>query len=475
MISKIITILSSLVLFTVFIFLFKFSIPPVEEYFSSKESKDIVDIKTERFLNRLSFEDREALMKLPCDKRTDREICNRADKMLGIIKEEIGNNAITYLSLFNGKGINLFDNSRLSSKYFSLFNKALESGSLFAIEKDITDESKYNTIYIRGLKESTEKKLDTDIYIISIIDSETLKPHPLKYSMIIGAAFLLPFLFIVLFSLKSINYSKNLARKFEEDNENLLNEVEKLKRENIQQSNFLANFTHELRTPLNSIIGFSGLLKDQTLGQLGNAEYIKYSEDINNAGIHLLSLINDILDYTKAEVGRLKVNVAEVDIVKVIRQCLAIVAPRASESGVELLQSIADEHVIVKIDQKRIKQIILNLLSNSVKFTPEGGSVTVAVFPDVRGERIYIEVKDTGVGIAEKDIPTVMSLFGQAESDLNRKYEGTGIGLPFSKKLTNMLGGTFELSSKQGVGTRVTLGFPFDKKLNAEFIEMVKG
>lgn len=475
MLVRIVTIISSIVLLTVFVFLFRFSLPSVQEYFSYKQGREIVDIRITKFLNRLSFEDNEAVRKMPCNAQSNRDICDKAKKIQGIMEDEKKNSVIKYFSLFSGSGVNLFDSTKLNVKYLGMLDQAKEKGYSISMDRSLTDGSRYNVIYIKSMNEVTDKNLIGNIFFISIVDSEDVKSSPLAYSLIIGTSFVLPFLFIVLFSLKSLKSAKNVAQKYEAENENLMNEVEKLKRENIQQSHFLANFTHELRTPLNSIIGFSGLLKDQTLGALGNAEYAKYSEDINNAGIHLLSLINDILDYTKAEVGRLKVNISEIDIVKVIKQCMSIVAPRASETGVELLQSIVEEHLIIRVDQKRIKQIILNLLSNAVKFTPEGGSVTVSVFQDVKGERLYIEVKDTGVGIAEKDIPTVMSLFGQADTELNRKFEGTGIGLPFSKKLTNLMGGTFELSSKLGVGTRVTIGFPFDRKFNTEFIEALKG
>ena len=308
-----------------------------------------------------------------------------------------------------------------------------------------------------------------------MISAEVVKNEvPLQiYPQFFGVItlFLAPLAIIALFIVRGRRILQSREKKFQERTESMERNIEKLKHENVQQSQFLTNFTHELRTPLNSIIGFSGLIKDETLGPLGNSEYGKYANDINNSGVHLLSLINDILDYSKAEVGRLNVNMADCDIIKTIKQCFSIVAPRASESEVDMLQSFSTKHCILKIDQKRFKQVLLNLLSNAVKFTDIGGSVTVSVFTDIKQDRLYVEVKDTGVGIEEKDIPTVMSLFGQVETDLNRNYEGTGIGLPFAKKLTNLMGGTFELSSKVGLGTRITLGFQYDKALNAEFQE----
>jgi signal transduction histidine kinase len=472
MLARLTCFLSALILIAVFAFLFKFSIPEIKEFFIKQDSKDLIDIKLGRFFNRLTFEDIEAIRKMPCT-NNNVDNCKRLPNIVKILEDERKNSSINYFSIFNGNGYNLFDGTKLAEKYTAMLNIAKTSKFSIFVDRGFGNGDSLKVVYIKNIGKSDQKILLNNVYSIAIIESAKLPVNQTVFCLIIGISFVLPFLYFIMFFVKNAKSSSELVERYESENENLLKEIDRLKRENIQQANFLANFTHELRTPLNSIIGFSGLLKDQTLGNLGNNEYVKYSSDINTAGVHLLSLINDILDYTKAEVGRLKVNITEVDIVKVVKQCMAIVAPRASESGVELLQSISESHLVLRLDQKRIKQIVLNLLSNSVKFTPEGGSVTISLFPDIKGERMYIEVKDTGVGIAEQDIPTVMSLFGQVDSDVNRKYEGTGIGLPFSKKLTNMMGGTFELSSKVGVGTRITLGFPFDKRLNAEFLEMI--
>lgn len=226
------------------------------------------------------------------------------------------------------------------------------------------------------------------------------------------------------------------------------------------KSKFLANISHELRTPLNAIIGFSEILKDEALGKLGNDQYKDYVVDIHSSGVHLLSLINDILDYSKAEAGKLEIDKQEVDVTKIMKSSMRLVLPRAKEAKVQLIEKIPKEHIVIKTDAKRLKQVLLNLLSNSVKFTPEGGSVTLFSWSSVSEGKLVIEVQDTGVGIKAKDISKAMASFGQADNQLNRKFEGTGLGLPLTKKLIEIMGGTFDIRSQEGVGTTATITLP---------------
>ncbi len=232
--------------------------------------------------------------------------------------------------------------------------------------------------------------------------------------------------------------------------------------ESQEKSKFLANVSHELRTPLNAIIGFSQIIKDEVHGPIQNPQYKDYIQDINASGTHLLSLINDILDYSKAEADKLEVDTADIDLNKVMRSCLRLVSPRAEEAQVQLVENIPKEHLIIKADSKRMRQVLLNLLSNAVKFTPEGGKVTLsAKLADEGG--LIIEVSDTGIGIAEKDISKAMSTFGQVDNKLSRRYEGTGLGLPLTKKLVEIMGGTFTLQSELGLGTMVSIYFGPEK------------
>ncbi|MCB2082248.1 MAG: sensor histidine kinase, partial [Rickettsiales bacterium] len=191
-----------------------------------------------------------------------------------------------------------------------------------------------------------------------------------------------------------------------------------------------------------------------------------YIRDIHNSGVHLLSLINDILDYSKADAGKLEVEMTDVDITKIMRNSMRLVAPRAQEASVNLTSELPKEHLVIHTDARRLKQVILNLLSNAVKFTPAGGQVKLSLWREMSDQAIIIEVKDTGVGIAPKDISKVMSTFGQVENELSRRYEGTGLGLPLSKRLVELMGGELEIRSKVNEGTTVTIVLPFIQREN---------
>ena len=232
--------------------------------------------------------------------------------------------------------------------------------------------------------------------------------------------------------------------------------------ESEEKSKFLANVSHELRTPLNAIIGFSQIIKDEVSGPLGNDQYKDYIRDIHTSGSHLLSLINDILDYSKAEANKLEVDEVDIDLNKTVKTSIRLVMPRAEEAQVTLVANVPKEHIILKADSKRMKQILLNLLSNAVKFTPEGGTVTLSTRIGDDGGLI-IEVNDTGIGIAQKDISKAMATFGQVDSKLSRRFEGTGLGLPLTKKLVEIMKGSFEIQSELGLGTTVTLRFKKEK------------
>jgi two-component system cell cycle sensor histidine kinase PleC len=234
--------------------------------------------------------------------------------------------------------------------------------------------------------------------------------------------------------------------------------------QNQQKSMFLANVSHELRTPLNAIIGFSEIIKDEVLGPVGHNQYKEYIADINASGVHLLSLINDILDYSKAEAKKLDVEAIDIDICKIAHNCLRLIEQRANEAKVQLIEDIPKDPVALLADPKRMKQVILNLLSNGVKFTPEGGSVTLSVTKNAKEGIVKLMVFDTGIGIAKEDMPKAMAPFGQIDSSVSRRYEGTGLGLPLTKKLTELMNGTFDIKSEIGIGTSIELIFPISAK-----------
>lgn len=261
--------------------------------------------------------------------------------------------------------------------------------------------------------------------------------------------------------------AEKIIDKQHEEKLKLEKEKSRAEAQNQQKSMFLANVSHELRTPLNAIIGFSEIIKDEVMGSVGHPQYKEYINDINASGVHLLSLINDILDYSKAEARKLDIDLVDVDITKIVSSCLRLVEPRANEAKVHLIEDLPGHHVLLKADPKRMKQIILNLLSNAVKFTPEDGRVTITVKDEPLDGEVTIIVSDTGIGISQKDISKAMAPFGQIDSSLSRRYEGTGLGLPLTKKLTEIMNGRFDIKSEVGLGTTVILVMPTIKNENS--------
>lgn len=227
------------------------------------------------------------------------------------------------------------------------------------------------------------------------------------------------------------------------------------------KSQFLANISHELRTPLNAIIGFSEIINNESMGPLGNEKYKEFIHDIHASGVHLLSLINDILDFSKAEENKLQIDFEQVDLTKTIKICLRMLLTRAEEAKIQLVDEVPPEHIIIMADPKRTKQIVLNLLSNAVKFTPEGGQVTIKVWKNMDNNSVVMQIKDSGVGMAAQDLARALSPFGQVENKLSKRFEGTGLGLPLTKKLIELMHGTFEIQSEPGFGTTVTITFAF--------------
>jgi signal transduction histidine kinase len=226
---------------------------------------------------------------------------------------------------------------------------------------------------------------------------------------------------------------------------------------NRTKSEFLANMSHELRTPLNAIIGFSEMITTEVYGP-GLPRYRDYATDIHGAGKHLLSLINDILDFSKAEAGKIDLHVEKVDLADLIRESTRLMSERAAQQNLRLTLDIGEVPPLL-IDRLRTKQILLNLLSNAIKFTPENGCVTIKTDRDRTG-RVFICVRDTGIGIAPGMIALAFEPFRQIDSTLARKSEGTGLGLPLVKKLIELHDGEVTVESTLKVGTAVFIWFP---------------
>jgi nitrogen-specific signal transduction histidine kinase len=224
------------------------------------------------------------------------------------------------------------------------------------------------------------------------------------------------------------------------------------------KTEFLANMSHELRTPLNAIIGFADILMGQIFGALGDARYVDYARDIRDSGLHLLNLINDVLDVSKVEFGKVELTEEIVDVVATIHSCVRLMRDRADSAGLKLVAEVPPRLPAIQGDSRRLKQILLNLLSNAVKFTPSGGRVTIAASDRPDGFRM--SVADTGIGIAAADLDKALRPFGQIDSRLARKYQGTGLGLPLARSMAELHGGRLELFSAPGQGTTATIWLP---------------
>jgi PAS domain S-box-containing protein len=221
---------------------------------------------------------------------------------------------------------------------------------------------------------------------------------------------------------------------------------------NRSKSEFLANMTHELRTPLNAIIGFADLMTKEAFGPLGDSNYREYANDIQAAGQHLLDLISAILDLSKIEARKAELKEEE----------------RAQTGNVKLDARFRDEPLpALRADMRMLKQILINLLTNAVKFTPPGGKVTIRWWANLDDGFVF-EVADTGIGMTREDIPKALARFGQVDGELNRQYEGAGLGLPLTKSLVELHGGSLKLQSKVNVGTRVTIRFPAERMVPFE-------
>jgi PAS domain S-box-containing protein len=227
---------------------------------------------------------------------------------------------------------------------------------------------------------------------------------------------------------------------------------------NRAKTEFLANMSHELRTPLNSIIGFTDILVNRRFGR-DDPRYDSYLKDVNDAGRDLLRLINDIIDISRIERGQLVLSERNVDVPRLMTACYRLVLGRAHEAQVRIDLNLPKDFPALHADELRVKQALLNVLANAVKFTPEGGRIAFGAAVEQDGG-ITFTVKDTGIGIRAEEIPKVMSLFGQADGSLARKYDGAGLGLPMTRSLMELHGGEMKLESTPGVGTAVHLRFP---------------
>jgi signal transduction histidine kinase len=230
---------------------------------------------------------------------------------------------------------------------------------------------------------------------------------------------------------------------------------------NRAKSEFLANMSHELRTPLNAIVGFSELLQDDRLGAATALKYREYARDIHSSGRHLLGIINNILDLSKIEAGKHVLKEGLVAPAAIVEAAARLVRVRAEAAGLDFDLRLANDRVVLRGDELAMEQMLVNLLTNAIKFTPKGGiSLTGGLAPD--GCYRFVVV-DTGIGMSPQEVELAMTPFGTVESAFNRRHQGTGLGLPIVASLAKLHGATLEIVSEPGSGTQVTLGFPLER------------
>jgi len=234
---------------------------------------------------------------------------------------------------------------------------------------------------------------------------------------------------------------------------------------NRTKSEFLANMSHELRTPLNAIMGFSEIIKDEMFGPLQVPQYLEYVRDIYNSGSHLLEIINDILDLSKVEAGKFELVEEEVNLGKILEAVCNLTKGRAEEKGLEIKIVLPDDFPKLFADQRSLKQMLLNLTSDAIKFTNGAGVIRIKAGAAANGD-VEIAVQDNGIGIAPEDMDKVFTPFGQLDSALARENQGTGLGLPLVRAMIELHGGELSLESTPGNGTTARLSLPAERNLN---------
>jgi two-component system, cell cycle sensor histidine kinase PleC len=276
-------------------------------------------------------------------------------------------------------------------------------------------------------------------------------------------------------------HNERLAQTVAERTARLQQAIDVLKRaeaqmsENLKRSeaegrdrmSFLASINHELRTPLNAILGFAELMKDQRFGPLPNERYQEAVHFIHDGATHLLRLVNDLLNLASTESGDFRLSVKTVDVGATVRDSVTLLAEDARRSGVALSVDIAPGLPLMETDETRLKQIVINLASNAIKFTPSGGRVTVKVKSDNGQDVLILAISDTGVGISTEQMLEVLKPFGRVRQIKAKpsvaKQQGAGLGLPITKRLTELLGGTLDIQSREGVGTMITVRLPLKR------------
>ena len=375
-----------------------------------------------------------------------------------------------FFFLRNRLCLSITNNCKDSLNYSKLLNSAFKGKSVYSLGFNVNlhDRNTNKSIICSNIFTSyipiidKSNTVDSVIAITSDISNIDSQLDSLELKIIYSYLFIRCLFSLITFYMNRL-WIKNTKKQMTE-NSTLRLQLKNAKAESTGKSEFLANIGHELRTPLNSIIGFSEMMNKDS-DSISNKKYIGYISDINESGKHLLSLINDLLDFSKAESGKLTIELINTNLKKLVISSTNILKPKIEEKNINLEIQMLDEDAVINADPKRLKQVILNLLSNSIKFTNENGKITIRI--SKKDSKIYTIISDTGIGMATEDIPKALSTFEQIDNKSNRKYSGTGIGLPLSKKLVELMDGIFDITSELNKGTDIIIIFD-EVKLSAE-------
>lgn len=348
---------------------------------------------------------------------------------------------------------------------FKAFDDAEKQFELFLsfFSMDVSDT-------LKAFREAGEYTLHDFDVLVSVIETEKVTQN--STNIVIGVIFwilsmiLIGILTLLIYKSLSTNLAKS-GFKIEEqaqDYKKLAEEHEEAKdialAANKTKSEFLANMSHELRTPLNAIIGFSDVMLSGIGGDLSE-KHGDYTKDIRNSGKHLLDIINDILDLSKIEAGKTEVNLEDTSICSIFKSCIPLIAERAQEKQIKVKLLTSCDGLSVYADSIRLKQVMLNLLTNSVKFTDDKGYINIACREN--DDKIIISIEDNGIGMDKEGVKAALIKFGQANNGLARTHEGTGLGLPLCVELLKLMNGTIDVVSELGTGTMITLTLPKNK------------
>ncbi len=263
-----------------------------------------------------------------------------------------------------------------------------------------------------------------------------------------------------------VNYTKNRLLELEKNRSDLLRK--RANDANSAKTEFLANMSHELRTPLNAIMGFSETMTNEMFGRLGSDRYVEYAQDIHSSANHLLSIISDILDMSKAEDGKLTLDESEFNLCELTEETLRMLKTQAASKGLRLSLSMPGAPLKLRADKRLVRQVLINLVSNAIKFTGKGGAIDVSIQLDSQTQSCLITVSDTGVGMSKDEVKRSLQPFAQIESAYSRKQPGMGLGLPMVTKIMEVHGGDFKLNSVVGRETTAIAYFPPDRVLSGD-------